>query len=101
MGVDREEGLLPMLLDVSEITEPDCSTVEMLARMQLAARRGGRRIELCGASSELCELLALSGLSKVLRCRQSRSGLEVVREAEEREPAAGIEEEGDPADPIA
>jgi len=101
MSVERVEGLLPMLLDVSKISDPDCSTVEMLARMQLAARRGGRMIELRGASSELRELLVLSGLSNVLPCRQIGSGLEVVREAEEREPAGGVEEEGDPADPIA
>jgi anti-anti-sigma regulatory factor len=90
-----------MLLDVSKITEPDCSTVEMLARLQLAAKRGGRTLELCGASDALRELLALSGLSNVLPCRESGSGFEMIREAEEREPARGVEEEGDPADPIA
>jgi anti-anti-sigma regulatory factor len=101
MSVEREEGLLPMRLDVSGITDADCGTVDMLARMQLAAKRAGRTIELCGASDELRELLALSGLSNVLPCRESGSGFEMVREAEQREPARGVEEEGDPADPIA
>jgi len=70
-----------MRLDVSGITDPDCASVEMLARMQLAARRSGRTLELCGASDELRELLALSGLSNVLPCRES-SGFEVIGEPE-------------------
>ena len=45
---------------------PDAVTVDALARVQLAARRHGCRTRLCGASSELIELLDFAGLRDVL-----------------------------------
>jgi hypothetical protein len=45
---------------------PDAQAVEALARLQLEARRCGQRTRVCGASSELQELLAFCGLSFVL-----------------------------------
>ncbi len=53
------------LCDVSGV-EPDAVTVDVLARLQLAARRHGCRIQLWNASSELLELLAFMGLRDVL-----------------------------------
>jgi ABC-type transporter Mla MlaB component len=44
----------------------DAIAVEALARLQLAARRHGRRVRLCGASRELIALVELMGLSDVL-----------------------------------
>jgi hypothetical protein len=54
----------------------------------------------CDASPDLRELLAFLGLSEVVPC-VPESGLEPVGEAEEREPARGVQEEGDPGDPVA
>ena len=86
--------------DVRSVTRPDAAAVDALARLQLIARRRGRRIGLRGASPELRELLALMGLSEVLPCAEG-SGLETVGEAEQREPAGGVQEEGDAGDPVA
>ncbi len=46
--------------------EPDAVTVDALARLQLAARRHGRRVWLRHASAELLELVAFMGLTDVL-----------------------------------
>jgi ABC-type transporter Mla MlaB component len=100
----HRHGLMSVevVLDVSWLADPDCRTVEALARLQLAARRGGRRIVLHGPCRELRELVALCGLSEVLPCAEaSASGVEPIRQAEEREPARGVEEERDAGDPIA
>jgi ABC-type transporter Mla MlaB component len=53
------------LCDVSSV-EPDAVSVDVLARLQLAARRRGCRARLRGASNELHELLAFIGLLDVL-----------------------------------
>ena len=46
--------------------EPDAVTVDALARLQLAARRLGRRVRLCNASAELLQVVAFMGLDDVL-----------------------------------
>jgi ABC-type transporter Mla MlaB component len=51
--------------DVKDL-QADVATVDALARLQLAARRGGGQIRLCGATAELCELIWLMGLQDVL-----------------------------------
>jgi ABC-type transporter Mla MlaB component len=56
--------------DASRHTEPDESDVDALARLQLAAKRRGARLELYGASAQLIALLELAGLSEVLPCRR-------------------------------
>jgi ABC-type transporter Mla MlaB component len=83
----------PIACDVSGIEDPDVGTVDALARMALAARRLGREMELQRTEHELVELLELAGLVGL--------AVEVVREPEEREEPSGVEEEGDPADPVA
>ena len=52
--------------------EPNAVTVDALARLQLAARRNGCRVRLCGASNELLELVAFMGLEDVLPCELDR-----------------------------
>ena len=52
------------LCDVSGV-EPDAVTVDALARLQLAARRQGCKVQLRNASDELLELVAFMGLEDV------------------------------------
>jgi ABC-type transporter Mla MlaB component len=87
-----------IVCDVGAIADPDAVTVDVLARLQVTARRLGRRIELRRACDELEELLALMGLADVLPCRGA-SGLDPQGQAEEREQPLGVEEERDPGDP--
>jgi len=54
-----------IVLDVSAFA-PDVLTVDALARLQLSARRHGRRVRLRAASDELRELIDLLGLSETL-----------------------------------
>jgi hypothetical protein len=54
--------------------EPDAVTVDALARLQLAARRGGREIRLVHASAELLRLVAFMGLAEVLPEATRRPG---------------------------
>jgi ABC-type transporter Mla MlaB component len=58
-------GAEVILCDVAE-ADPDAVTLDALARVHLAARRHGCDTRLCGASSELIELLDLAGLRGVL-----------------------------------
>jgi ABC-type transporter Mla MlaB component len=87
-----------VVCDVGVLDEPDAVTVDVLARLQLTARRLGRRVQLFDASGELEDLLSLTGLSAVLPCGEL--DLESRGEAEEREPTRSVEEEADPADPV-
>jgi ABC-type transporter Mla MlaB component len=87
----------PLVCDVAAIRMPDAVTVDALARIQLTARRHGRRITLRDASRELQELLDLMGLGDVIPCGEG-SGIEATRQTEEREQGGSVEEEGDPAD---
>jgi hypothetical protein len=89
-----------LVCDVGALAYPDAVTVDALARLQLTARRFGRRIRLRHACGELQELLALTGLSDVVPCSAGLP-LQSAGQTEEREPARGIEEEADPVDPIA
>jgi hypothetical protein len=80
-----------IVLDVSALA-PDAVTLDALARLQLAARRGGRRLQLRGASKELRDLIAFAGLRDVLR-------VEPRRQAEKREQSPRVEEESELDDP--
>ena len=79
--------------DVASVGDPDLTTVEALARVELTARRLGSGIRLRGASVELLEVLALCGLPFELV-------LEAEGQAEQREEARRVEEERDPTDPV-
>jgi hypothetical protein len=86
--------------DVSDVAGPTIGTVDLLARLTLAARHGGGELRIVGASDELHELLELAGLCDVLGVCEP-SGLEAWGEAEEREEAGGVEEEDQPGHPVA
>jgi len=65
-GVLEQSGQTGIALcDVRGI-DPDCVTVDALARLQLAARRHGCQVRLRHASTELLELVAFMGLHDVL-----------------------------------
>ncbi len=59
-------GAAVALCDVSG-ARADAVTVDALARLQLAARRSGCEVRLCGAPDELRELLVFVGLGDVVR----------------------------------
>lgn len=86
----------PVVVDVSALRDPDAEDLDRLARMQLAARRAGRRLRLDNASPQLRELLALAGLGEALGCPES--GLQEGRGVEEREQVGTAEEVRDPGD---
>jgi anti-anti-sigma regulatory factor len=69
----------------------DIGTVDALARLQLSARRLGRRLRLREVPIELRELIELAGLSRVL-------GVEPVGQAEEWEVALDVEKRVQPGD---
>ena len=54
--------------DVRTEERPDVSTLDTLCRLELHARRSGRRIRLLHASPALRELIELAGLADVLEC---------------------------------
>jgi ABC-type transporter Mla MlaB component len=87
-----------LVCDVRSILRPDASTIEALARLQLTARRLGRKVTLRDAGEALQELLALMGLTDVVPVF---AGLPVdaKRQSEDREQVRGIQEEADPGDP--
>ena len=64
----------------------DFEIVDALARLQLAARRSGLRVEVAAAPHDVLELIELAGLSETL-------GVEAQRQAEQREERLGVEEE--------
>jgi ABC-type transporter Mla MlaB component len=76
----RAHGLLercdadPVVCDVGGLAHPDAATIDALARLQLTARRLGRRVVLRSACGELEALLLLMGLRDVLPCRGTEPG---------------------------
>jgi len=73
------------LCDVTTLTA-DATAVDVLARLQLAARRMGRRLVLREAADDLLDLLVFVGVAGAL-------GIEPCGQAEEREERVGVEEE--------
>ncbi|MFE0631456.1 STAS domain-containing protein [Streptomyces sp. NPDC058864] len=90
-----ERGGGTVLCDVGGLDgAPDVVLLDVLARLQLTARRHGGRIRLRGAGGALRELLALTGLDA-----SAGLGLEACGEAEQREEPLGVEEGVEPGDP--
>lgn len=85
--VEGERGRV-VVCDVGAVEEPGLGVVEVLARMELAARRRGGRIRLRGPGAALLALLDFVGLR-----------LQVEGEVEEGEPALGVEEAVETGDP--
>ena len=73
---------------------PDLAAVDVLARLELEARRRGARLVVEALCPLLAELLEVSGLG-----RRVGVGREVGRQAEEREDRPGVEEAVEPTDP--
>jgi hypothetical protein len=86
-------GAAVVVCDVGGL-RADVVTVDALARLQLTARRLGRRIELRSGTPDLDGLLAFAGLADAL-------GVRPRRQAEEREQPGGVEERVDRGDPPA
>ncbi|MFH9427004.1 hypothetical protein ACH4JZ_01825 [Streptomyces sp. NPDC017615] len=78
-------GLAPssgvVVCDVARLGAPGLAHIDLLARLELAARRGGGRIRLREPAPALRALLGLVGLR-----------IQVEGEVEEGEPAGGVEE---------
>ncbi|MGI5377784.1 STAS domain-containing protein [Streptomyces sp. CA-251387] len=77
-----------VVCDVGGLGPPGLGVVDLLSRLQLAARRAGGRIRLRDADPALHALLDLVGLR-----------FEVEGEPEQREPALRVEEAVEPGDP--
>jgi anti-anti-sigma regulatory factor len=84
----------PIVCDLSALRGADAETIDLLARLQLAARRHGRTLRFLHASPALQDLIAFVGLEAVLR-------VEPRRQAEEGEDPVGVEEERQLDDPVA
>ncbi len=93
--------------DVSACTEIDELTLDVLARLQLVARRLGTSVQLHNARTRLLDLLALVGLSDVLPAIEARGPeaepaewlrLDADRQAEQREQVR-VDEEVEGCDP--
>ncbi|MFJ3665384.1 STAS domain-containing protein [Streptomyces sp. NPDC090106] len=77
-----------VVCDVAGLGPPGLGAVDLLARLQLAARRAGGRIRLRDPDPALHALLDLVGLR-----------FETEGQVEEREPALGVEEAVESRDP--
>ncbi len=83
----------PIVCDLSALSGADVETIDLLARLQLAARRHDRTLRFLHASPALRELIAFVGLEGVLR-------VEPRRQAEEGEDPVRVEEERQLDDPV-
>jgi hypothetical protein len=81
-------GRAGVVCDVGGLGPPGLATVELLARLELAARRAGGQIRLRDPDPALFALLDLVGLR-----------FQVEGQTEEREPAPGVEEAVETGDP--
>jgi hypothetical protein len=97
----------PFPCDVGALVLPDLVTIEALARLQLTARRLGRRIRLHDVCGELRTLLASMGLADVLPSGpalvergplEHLSRVERHRESEQREQVRDVKERVDADD---
>jgi anti-anti-sigma regulatory factor len=87
----REEGADEVVCDATGVRDPDAATIDALARLQLEARRLGGQVRVRNASHELRELLTLAGLCAAVPA-SAGSGVEAVRQPEQREQRRGVEE---------
>ncbi|WP_146238394.1 STAS domain-containing protein [Streptomyces sp. Act143] len=87
-GLLAATGAGVVVCDVGGLGPPGLGVVDLLARLQLAARRAGGRIRLRDPDPALHALLGLVGLR-----------FEMEGEAEQREPPLGVEEEVESGEP--
>jgi anti-anti-sigma regulatory factor len=83
-----------VVVDLGDLVDPDAVAVDAVARLQLTARRLGKRMRFRHACRQVHELVAMMGLGDVLHLDPG-SRLEPWRETEQREQARGVEEEAD------
>ena len=83
-----------VILDAAGLDRADLETVDALARLGLVVRRCGSVLRIENAPDDLAELLRLAGLVRAL-------GVQPRRQPEHREEAPGVQEEGEPVDPVA
>ena len=88
------------LVEAGDVATADLAGLNFLCRAVLAARRRQEPVAFSGVSPRLRELVDFAGLKAVVRFVPP-SVVEVGGESEQREEARGVEEERDPADPIA
>ncbi|MFI9174124.1 STAS domain-containing protein [Streptomyces lincolnensis] len=81
-------GAERVVCDVADLGPPGLTAVDLLARLDLTARRCGGRIRLRAPDPALRAFLDLVGLA-----------FEVEGQLEQREPALGVEEAVEPGDP--
>lgn len=81
-------GASVVVCDVGGLGPPGLAVVELLARLELTARRAGGRIRLRDPGPALQALLGLTGL-----------GFETEGQPEQREPPPGVEEAVETGDP--
>jgi hypothetical protein len=84
-------GRPALVVDCAFMVCPRLGHVDRLARLQLRARRRGYDLWLANASPGLVGLIRWCGLAAVLR-------VQAPGQAEEREQARGVEEEGELGD---
>lgn len=87
-------GRPAIVVDCACFGSADAAQVDRLARLLLRARREGQELRLVNASPGLLDLIAFCGLADLLLA-------EPQRQAEEREQASRVEEEGKLDDPPA
>jgi hypothetical protein len=87
--MDDDSSAKTLCVDAAGL-DADAVTLDLLARLQLTARRCGFELRLRGSSPELRELIAFAGLGRVLP-EEQRAGLrlEPGREPEQREQPLG------------
>ena len=78
-------------LDCRSIAEPTMSTIDQMARLQLAARRCGCTLELKDVNPRLLELIGFVGLGALLR-------VDARGQAEQWKEPRRVEEEGELGD---
>lgn len=101
-----------VVCDVAGLGPPGLGTVDLLARLELAARRAGGRIRLRNPSPALRALLDLVGLrfdavdafdpfdgADSFGSSDPVGTFEPEGQSEEREPAGGVQEAVEPGDP--
>jgi ABC-type transporter Mla MlaB component len=87
-------GTRALVLDCGALMNPDCATIDRIARLQLEVRRCGFELQLRNANEQLLELIGLAGLASVL-------SVEPGRQSEEWKHLRRVEEEGQLDDPPA
>ena len=93
-----EAPYLILVLDAQALTEPDPRTLEVLARLQLAAHRLGATICLRHACPRLRDLLDGSGLADLLPLCDGSGSLDGHGLTEQRKELL-VDEVVDPRDP--